>query len=62
MSMSAGGFHSLAITAEGSFWSWGGGGLGKLGHGAITADGAFLTWGEGEDGCLEPAAAQEGRN
>ena len=31
--MSAGGFHSLALTADGAVWSWGGGRLGKLGHG-----------------------------
>ena len=33
VSVSAGGFHSLALTANGSVWSWGMGGLGKLGHG-----------------------------
>ena len=31
--MSAGGFHNLAITADGAVWSWGGGAYGKLGHG-----------------------------
>ena len=25
--------HSLAITADGALWSWGGGGEGQLGHG-----------------------------
>ena len=30
---SAGGSHSLALTADGAVWSWGGGGLGELGHG-----------------------------
>ena len=31
--MSAGGVHSLAITADGAVWSWGLGGFGELGHG-----------------------------
>ena len=31
--MSAGGEHSLALTADGAVWSWGEGGSGKLGHG-----------------------------
>ena len=31
--VSAGSQHSLAITADGSVWSWGGGAFGKLGHG-----------------------------
>ena len=32
IAMSAGAYHSLALTADGAVWSWGGGGLGKLGH------------------------------
>ena len=31
--MSAGGAHSLAITADGAVWSWGVGTWGRLGHG-----------------------------
>jgi len=31
--VSAGGYHSLAITADGSVWSWGFGASGRLGHG-----------------------------
>jgi len=30
---SAGEFHSLALTADGAVWSWGGGDSGRLGHG-----------------------------
>ena len=33
VAVSAGGSHSLALTADGAVWSWGGGYLGKLGHG-----------------------------
>ena len=33
VTVSAGQYHSLAITADGAVWSWGGGGHGKLGHG-----------------------------
>jgi len=33
VSVSARDCHSLALTADGAVWSWGGGGLGKLGHG-----------------------------
>ena len=33
VAVSAGAFHSIAITADGAVWSWGYGGLGKLGHG-----------------------------
>ena len=32
-SLSAGAYHSLALTADGAVWSWGGGGNGNLGHG-----------------------------
>ena len=33
VALSAAGVHSLAITADGAVWSWGAGGLGRLGHG-----------------------------
>ena len=33
VSMSAGGYHNLALTSSGAVWSWGQGGLGALGHG-----------------------------
>ena len=33
VAVSAGRFHSLALAADGAVWSWGSGGLGKLGHG-----------------------------
>jgi len=33
VAVSAGGGHSLAITADGAAWSWGWGGKGRLGHG-----------------------------
>jgi len=33
VAVSAGESHSLAITADGAVWSWGGGDYGKLGHG-----------------------------
>ena len=33
LTLSAGGAHSLAATADGTVWSWGGGDWGKLGHG-----------------------------
>ena len=33
VALSAALVHSLAITADGAVWSWGGGGSGKLGHG-----------------------------
>jgi len=33
VAVSAGGAHSLAITADGAVWSWGDGDYGKLGHG-----------------------------
>ena len=33
LAVSAGGGHNLALTADGSVWSWGNGRLGKLGHG-----------------------------
>ena len=32
-SVSAGWYHSVAITADGAVWSWGGGVVGQLGHG-----------------------------
>ena len=33
VAVSAGDFHSLALTADGAVWSWGYGGHGRLGHG-----------------------------
>ena len=33
VAVSAGNRHSIAITADGAVWSWGSGGVGKLGHG-----------------------------
>jgi len=33
VAVSAGGHHSLALTANGALWSWGQGAYGKLGHG-----------------------------
>ena len=33
IAVSAGGRHSLALTADGAVWSWGGGREGRLGHG-----------------------------
>ena len=33
VSVSAGDGHSIALTADGAVWSWGGGDYGKLGHG-----------------------------
>ena len=33
VSVSAAAYHTLALTADGAVWSWGGGGFGKLGHG-----------------------------
>jgi len=33
VAVSAGAHHSLALTADGAVWSWGGGGWGRLGHG-----------------------------
>ena len=33
VAVSAGDYHSLAITADGSAWSWGEGNFGQLGHG-----------------------------
>jgi len=35
VSVSAGAGHSLALTADGAVWSWGGGSLGQLGHGDL---------------------------
>ena len=33
LAVSVGGYHSLALTANGAVWSWGGGAFGQLGHG-----------------------------
>jgi len=33
VSVTAGAYHSLAIIADGSVWSWGNGAFGQLGHG-----------------------------
>ena len=33
IAVSLGGYHSLALTADGAVWSWGYGGSGRLGHG-----------------------------
>ena len=33
VAVSSGEYHSIAITADGSVWSWGWGGNGRLGHG-----------------------------
>ena len=33
MAVTAGGSHSLALTADGAVWSWGWGNSGRLGHG-----------------------------
>ena len=33
VAVAAGGEHSLALTADGSVWSWGDGGMSNLGHG-----------------------------
>ncbi|EOD11773.1 hypothetical protein EMIHUDRAFT_357542, partial [Emiliania huxleyi CCMP1516] len=33
VAVSAGAYHSLAITADGAVWSWGWGASGRLGHG-----------------------------
>jgi len=35
VSVSAGQYHSLAISASGQLWTWGWGVYGQLGHGAI---------------------------
>ena len=35
VAVSAGEYHSLALTADSAVWSWGGGGFGKLGHGDV---------------------------
>ena len=35
VAVSAGGMHSLAITADDSVWSWVWGGYGRLGHGDL---------------------------
>ena len=33
VAVSAGQYHNMAITADGALWSWGGGAVGRLGHG-----------------------------
>ena len=33
VAVSAGQYHSLALTADGAVFTWGAGGLGRLGHG-----------------------------
>ncbi|EOD22027.1 E3 ubiquitin ligase [Emiliania huxleyi CCMP1516] len=58
VAVSAGGDHSLALTADGSVWSWGSGDYGKLGHGDQQRQllpkkhGTVLTFGNGDDGQL----------
>ena len=61
VTVSAGRFHSLAITADGAVWSWGSM-AGFRGSVAVsagfshslanTANGAVFTWGKGDHACL----------
>jgi len=59
IAVSAGGEHSLALTADGSVWSWGFGVEGQLGHGdmqnQLAGEKPGLTGVERADGFLPPA-------
>ena len=57
VAVSAGAYHSLAITADGAVWSWGWGASGRLGHGDEQNQWQpkkleAFAWGKGERGCL----------